>query len=61
MSPCFWSFVIGRVVPVALDCRLDHSEGEGDEEAEDEPDVDHLGVRGGGQLLDFAREDGRHH
>ena len=46
---------------MALNCRLDHSEGKGDEEAEDEPDVDHLGVRGGRQLLDLAREDGRHH
>ena len=60
--PCFWSFGFSSLLPpVALDCRLDQGEGKGDEEAEDEPDVDHLGVRGGGQLLDFAREDGRHH
>ena len=40
---------------------LDQGEGKGDEEAEDQPDVDHLGVRGRRQLLDLAREDGRHH
>ena len=34
---------------------------EGDNQAEDEPDVDHLHVRGGGQLLYLAGEDGGHH
>ena len=34
---------------------------EGDYEAKDQPDVDHLHVRGGGQLLDLAGEDGGHH
>ena len=29
--------------------------------AEDEPDVDHLDVRGGGQALHLADEDGGHH
>ena len=33
----------------------------GDHLAEDEPDVDHLDVRGGGQDLHLADEDGRHH
>ena len=34
---------------------------EGDNQAEDQPDVDHLHVRGGGQLLYLAGEDGGHH
>ena len=34
---------------------------EGDNQAEDQPDVDHLHVRGWGQLLYLAGEDGRHH
>ena len=33
----------------------------GDHLAEDEPDVDHLDVRGGGQTLHLADEDGGHH
>ena len=45
--------------------RLDHGPedhlGEGDHQAEDQPQVDHLHVRGGGQLLYLAREDGGHH
>ena len=49
------------LLPVALDGSLDQGESKGDEEAEDQPDVDHLGVRGWRQLLDLAREDGRHH
>ena len=34
---------------------------EWDNQAEDQPDVDHLHVRGGGQLLYLACEDGGHH
>ena len=34
---------------------------EGNELAEDKPEVDHLGVGGEGQLLHHAGEDGRHH
>ena len=33
---------------------------EWDNQAEDQPDVDHLHVRGGGQLLYLAGEDGSH-
>ena len=40
---------------------MDQGEGERDKKAKDEPDVNHLGVRGWRELLDFAREDGRHH
>ena len=34
---------------------------EGDHQTGDQPDVDHLHVRGGGQLLYLAGEDGGHH
>ena len=33
----------------------------GDKQREDQPDIDHLHVRGGGQFLYLAREDGGHH
>ena len=33
----------------------------GNQLANDQPDVDHLGVRGGGQALHLADEDGRQH
>ena len=49
------------MLQVAFDCSLDQGEGEGDEEAEDKPEVDHLGVRCWWKLLDLAGEDGRHH
>ena len=39
---------------------MDHL-SERDELAEDEPEVDHLGVGGEGQLLHHACEDCRHH
>ena len=45
---------------MALNCRLDQGEGKRDEEAEDEPDVDHLGVRCWWKLLYLACEDGCH-
>ena len=44
-----------------LNSCLGKHEGEGDEEAEDEPHVDHLRVRRWRQLRYLAREDGRHH
>ena len=47
-------------VPVALGGSLHHREWEGDEKAEDEPEVDHLGVRRWWQLRDFACENRRH-
>ena len=34
---------------------------EGDHQTADQPDVNHLHVRGGGQLLYLAGEDGGHH
>ena len=34
---------------------------EGNNQAEDQPNIDHLHVRGGGQLLNLAGEDGGHH
>ena len=34
---------------------------EGDNQTEDQPDINHLDVRGGGQLLDLAGEDGGDH
>ena len=44
-----------------LDCSSQDDLKEGDNQAEDQPDVDHLHVRGGGQLLYLAGEDGGHH
>ena len=44
-----------------LDCRSQDHLKEGDNQAEDQPDVDHLHVRSGGQLLYLAGEDGGHH
>ena len=38
-----------------------HHLGEGNQLAQDQPDVDHLDVRGGGQPLHLANEDGGHH
>ena len=44
-----------------LDCRSQDYLKEGDNQAEDQPDDDHLHVRGWGQLLYLAGEDGGHH
>ena len=44
-----------------LDCSPEDDFKEGDNQAEDQPDVDHLHVRSGGQLLYLAGEDGGHH
>ena len=41
-------------------CEEDHL-GEWDHLTENQPDVDHLDVRGGGQALHLADEDGGHH
>ena len=41
-------------------CSDDNFE-KGDNQGEDQPDIDHLHVRGGGQFLYLAREDGGHH
>ena len=45
----------------ALDDSSQDDFEEGDDQTEDQPDVDHLHVRGGGQLLYLAGEDGGHH
>ena len=44
-----------------LNCGSEDNFKEGDNQAEDQPDVNHLHVRGGGQLLYLAGEDGGHH
>ena len=44
-----------------LDCRSQDYLKEGDNQAEDQPDVDHLHVRSGRQLHYLAGEDGGHH
>ena len=44
-----------------LNCSSEDDFKEGDNQAEDQPDVDHFHVRGGGQLLYLAGEDGGHH
>ena len=44
-----------------LDCSSQDHFKEGDYEAKDQPDVDHLHVRGGGQLFDLAGENSGHH
>ena len=41
-------------------CSDDNFE-KGDNQGEDQPDIDHLHVRGGGQFLYLAGEDGGHH
>ena len=43
-----------------LHCSSEDDFKEGDNQAEDQPDVDHLHVRGGGQLFYLAGEDGGH-
>ena len=48
-------------MPVTLDSSLYDDCSERDEQTEDQPGVDHLGVRGGGEGLYLAREDRRHH
>ena len=50
-----------RPDPQLLHHRRDHHPGEGDQLAEDEPDVDHLDVCRRWQLVHHRYEDGRHH
>ena len=47
--------------PKVLHGSQEHHLGKGNQLAENEPDVDHLDVRGGGQALHLADEDGGHH
>ena len=56
----FWFTDVTAAVHT-LNCSSEDDFKEGDNQAEDQPDVDHLHVRGGGQLLYFAGEDSRHH
>ena len=45
---------------IFLDSKKQHL-GEGNQLAEDQPDVDHLDVSGGWQALHLAEKDGGHH
>ena len=56
----FWFTDVTAAVRT-LNCSSEDDFKEGDNQAEDQPDVNHLHVRGGGQLLYLAGEDGRHH
>ena len=56
----FWFTDLTAAVCTLDGCSEDDFE-EGDNQAEDQPDVDELHVRGGGQLLYLAGEDGGHH
>ena len=56
----FWFTDVTAAVHT-LDCSSEDNFKEGDNQAEDQPDVDHLHVRGGGQLLYLAGKDGGHH
>ena len=60
--PCpFLKCFFFLVLPVTFNACLDQGERKRDKEAEDQPDVDHLGVRRWRELLDLAGEDGCHH
>ena len=50
-----------NIVPKKLQGCYEHHLNKWNQLAEDEPVVDHLGGRGGGQALHLADEDGRHH
>ena len=56
----FWFTDVAAAVHT-LDCSPEDYFKKGDNQAEYQPDVDHLHVRGGGQLLYLAGEDGGHH
>ena len=56
--PCFTDVAAAAQT---LNCSSEDDLKEGDNQAEDQPDVNHLHVRGGGQLLYLAGEDGGHH
>ena len=49
------------IIPEELQGCYEHHLNKWNQLAEDEPVVDHLGGRGGGQALHLADEDGRHH
>ena len=54
---CFFFLILS----VAFNGRLNQGERKRDKEAEDQPEVDHLGVRRWWELLYLAGEDCRHH
>ena len=49
------------VISVVLHSGEENNLSKGNHLAEDKPDVNHLDVRGGGQALHLADEDGGHH
>ena len=49
------------ILPVVLHSSDENNLSKGNHLAEDEPDVNHLDVRGWGQALHLADEDGGHH
>ena len=55
----FWFTDVTATVRT-LNCSSEDDFKEGDNQTEDQPDVDHLHVRGGGQLFYLAGEDGGH-
>ena len=57
----FSSFYLLLVFSVVLHSSEKNNLSKGNHLAEDKPDVDHLDVRGGGQALHLADEDGGHH
>ena len=60
-SPPWLKCFFFLVLPVTFNACLDQGESKRNKEAEDQPDVDHLGVRRWRELLYLAGEDGRHH
>ena len=61
VSPRQSGFFVNVFLSVAMYCLLNQSEGKRVKETDDQPDIKHLGVRGGGQLLHLARQDRGHH
>ena len=57
----FCNAISRLILPLVLHSSEKDNLSKGNHLAEDEPDVDHLDVRGGGQALHFADEDSRHH
>ena len=53
--------ILPLLCPLVLHGCEENDLSEGNHLAEDEPQVDHLDVRGGGQALHLADEDGGHH
>ena len=54
-------FVVSLILPQVLNCSEENNLRKRHKLTEDQPDVNHLDVRGGGQALHLADEDGRHH